>query len=121
MTQLDVLTDLFGRLSTIPEVTAIYDSIAPNGAESPYIVISSVNTYDGRLMNNTEKRLSITLNIWSSYKGKKEVNTISNKIYQVLETDYDLVSEQYLIDPVSNWSRAILNYEYFYQSDGRDK
>lgn len=121
MNQIDVLTDLYGRLSTIPEITAVYDSVVPANAQSPYIVISSVNKYDGRLINNTEKRLTILLNVWSSYKGKKQVSQISDKIYQLLEIDYDLVNEQYIIDPVSNWSRAILNYEFFYQSDGRDK
>ena len=121
MTQIDVLTDLYGRLSTIPELTAIYDSMAPANAVGPYIVIASTNIYDGRLLNNTEKRLSITLNVWSSYKGFKECYQISSKIYKILETDFDLVSAQFVVDPNSEWRRAIITYEYFYQSDDRNK
>ena len=121
MSQIDVMTDLYNRLKTITGVSNVYDSIAPSNATSPYIVISSSSKYDGRLLNNTEKRLSITINVWSSYKGKKEIYTISNAIYELLETDYDFISEQTLIDPISNWSRAILTYEYFYESNGGNK
>ena len=118
MTQFDVLTDLYTRLKSIEGINDVYDSIAPTNALMPYIVISSSFKYDGRLLNNTEKRLSIQINVWTNYKGKKEAYRISNNIYDVLETDYDFVSEQVLIDPTTNSGRAILNYDYFYESNG---
>ena len=121
MTELEVMQDLYTKLRTITGISNVYDSIPPSNATSPYIVISTSSQYDGRLLNNTEKRISITINVWSSYKGKKEVYNISRSIYDVLEIDYDFISEQVLIDPISNWSRAILTYEYFYESNGGNK
>lgn len=116
MTQVEALSDLYTRLNSIPEFTAVYDSIAPTSSTSPYAVITSTYIRDGRLLNNTEKYLQVNINVWSSYKGKKEVIRLSDKIYDVLETDFDLENQQFILDP-SGWSRAILTYSIYIEEE----
>ena len=121
MTELDVMADLYSRLNTVPNIVGVFDSKAPANTAMPYIVISSSSKYDGRLLNNTEKRLNIQISVYTSYKGKKQAYQISQAIYNVLEIDYDFISEQVLIDPITEGGRAILTYEYYYESSGGNK
>lgn len=50
----------------------VYDHV-PQGAAYPYVVIESVRGNDADFINARKERKTVTLSVWSTYRGQKEV------------------------------------------------
>lgn len=69
-------------------ITGVYDDV-PEGTGFPYVVIG-----DDTAINIGSKTVdalehTLTLHVWSQYRGRKEVKEIMSRVYEVLH-DYSL-------------------------------
>lgn len=53
----------------------VYDHV-PQGSAYPYVVIESVTGNDADFINARKERKTVTLSVWSTYRGQKEVITL---------------------------------------------
>lgn len=98
---------LTGNSSLMAMIRGVYDSVpqatdAGSGSSFPYITIGedTVNEWD----TDTElgADLSITIHVWSRYRGRKETKQIQGAIYSILHranlavTGYNLVGIDWL-------------------------
>ena len=64
-------------------ITGVYDDV-PEGATYPYVVIgeqTAVN-FGSKTLDGLE--YTLTIHVWSQYRGRKEAKEIMEKIYDVL-------------------------------------
>ena len=95
MTLQELYEDLYARLSENEELTEIMGEgkildYMPDDSDAilePYVVIADTNEIEGRLMNDTDRQVTIRLHIWSDYEGRIEVIQIEQAIEKALETE----------------------------------
>lgn len=68
----------------LPEVS-IYDDV-PETADTPYIVIGEDSVSDGGAKVCEVDEVTVTISVFSSYKGMKEVKELSSRIAEALKT-----------------------------------
>ena len=68
----------------LPEVS-IYDDV-PETADTPYIVIGEDSVSDGGAKVCEVDEVAVTISVFSSYKGMKEVKELSSRIAEALKT-----------------------------------
>lgn len=83
-----IYSRLTGDATLMGLVEGIYDDV-PQDTDYPYVVIGEETT-----LNNGSKTLdglehTLTLHVWSRYRGLKETKQIMERIYALLHT-YDL-------------------------------
>ena len=64
-------------------ITAVYDHV-PQDAVFPYVVIGSDTLIDWDTDNSTGFEATLTLHVWSRYRGLKECKDIQGLIYSAL-------------------------------------
>ena len=64
-------------------ITGIYDMPQDN-AISPYIQVGATQEVNNELLDNAGAEITTTFDIWSSYKGRKEIMQIRDKIINAL-------------------------------------
>lgn len=74
---------LSGSTGLMAVCRGVYDD-PPADAASPYVVVGDTHVVEGRLLDLTEDELYIRLHIWSRYKGRREVVSISGLLRQSL-------------------------------------
>lgn len=99
-----VFDRLSGQLST-----PVYDNV-PKNASFPYVVIGEDTHVPFDTDDSLGSESTVTIHVWSRYRGKKEAKQIQGEIYdaltrQELELDgYDLITIEFeysdvLLDP----------------------
>lgn len=68
----------------LPEVS-IYDDV-PETADTSYIVIGEDSVSDGGAKVCEVDEVTVTISVFSSYKGMKEVKELSSRIAEALKT-----------------------------------
>lgn len=68
----------------LPEVS-IYDDV-PETADTPYIVIGEDSVSDGGAKVCEVDEVAVTISVFSSYKGMKEVKELTSRIVEALKT-----------------------------------
>ena len=63
---------------------SVYDGIAPQNAAKPYVTISQQDSAPRDFLNDRMDDRLITLTVWSTYAGSKEVHEIVTAIYGAL-------------------------------------
>ena len=69
-------------LQSAPAVP-VYDDV-PAGAAEPYVVIGDMTAIPGDTVADRDENVTLTLHIWSVYRGRKEVREITGRIKTAL-------------------------------------
>lgn len=75
---------IYSVLSDIPEIT-VYDSV-PETANMPYIKIGDFSITDEGTKTEHIDRHTVDIEVFSQYKGKKQIEEITDSVYQILSS-----------------------------------
>ena len=56
----------------------------PPPASGPYVVIGDFTMDEGRLLNDSERVVYVTIHLWSSYKGMKEIIQMEQAVEEAM-------------------------------------
>ncbi|PEN61616.1 DUF3168 domain-containing protein [Bacillus wiedmannii] len=108
----EVQQKVYSRLDSDKElkkmVRGIFDYV-PEKTKTPYVTFGHIlSSSDGSKTDNGEK-ITVTLDIWSESKGRKEAVSIVNRIEKILEADVQLDTAFLITQKVTNrevWEEA---------------
>lgn len=113
---------VFGRLSGYSGMPTVYDDVpdAPSNQELPdsyfpYVVVGEDTHAEWDTDDSTGAESTITLHVWSRYKGKKQAKDVQALIYEALHR-YDL--------DVEGFHLVTIEFEYsdvFLDADGKTR
>lgn len=92
-------------------ITNIFDDV-PSGTPYPYIVVGDSTQVNISTKTVDIQEYTITLHIWSEYRGKAEVKQIMDQIYTTLHDNAITVTGATLVDIKQEFE------ETFVESDG---
>lgn len=88
--------------------TPVYDFVSDK-AKLPYVTLGAFTSRDIGTKTDDMSHVTLTINIWTSYRGKYEINAIAEKIISILmSTQVDLESEDFYVT-----MQAVNMYEAF--------
>ena len=71
------------KLDSLVGNNQIYD-IVPLDSSYPYVVIGNINTNNEGTATLDGNEYLVDIDVWSRYRGKKEISEISERIYNLL-------------------------------------
>lgn len=77
---------------TANEVVPVYDYV-PETAKPPFMTLGAFNCKEAGTKYEDIVEVTVQLNIWSTYKGKFEINSIANRVISLLQTKQIDLSE----------------------------
>ena len=81
---------------TANEVVPVYDYV-PETARPPFMTIGAFNCKEAGTKYEDMVEVTVQINIWSTYKGKFEINSIANRVIVLLQTkQIDLIEDEVL-------------------------
>lgn len=81
---------------TVNEKVPVYDYV-PETAKPPFMTIGSFNCKEAGTKYEDMTEVTVQINIWSTYKGKFEINSIANRVIVLLQTkQIDLSEDEFL-------------------------
>lgn len=97
--------------NTIP---AIYDNVpqavdSGNDSVFPYVTIGDDTMIDWDTDTSQGKEATLTLHVWSRYRGRKEVKEIQGAIYDVLHLSNLIISGYHSVLMLSEYSETLLD------------
>lgn len=110
-----IFEQLYVALSGIEGVTGVFDSQAPADQEGPYIVIGHNQELEGRLLDDSERKMYVTLHIWSSYGGRAETVRLFERVESAMPSDYCFDDAQIMKDDESGWQHGVLIYRVYFK------
>jgi hypothetical protein len=113
--ELELHQSIYQRLTGYPGMPAVYDAVPEANAMFPYVVVGE----DTHIPFDTDEasgaESTVTLHVWSRYRGSKEAKEIQALIYQALHR-YELSLPSYhLVSIEFEYSDVILD------SDGKTR
>ena len=107
--------EIFAVLSGIEALTGVFDGQAPDGQPGPYAVIGQTQELQGRLLNDSERKLYTDIHIWSSYQGKAEILAILDAIESAMPENYLFEDCQVIKDDASGWQHGVLTWRVYFE------
>ena len=81
---------------TANEVVPVYGYV-PETARPPFMTIGAFNCKEAGTKYEDMVEVTVQINIWSTYKGKFEINSIANRVIVLLQTkQIDLIEDEFL-------------------------
>lgn len=78
------------------ETVPVYDYV-PETAKPPFITLGAFNCKEAGTKYEDIVEVTLQLNIWSTYKGKFEINSIANRVIVLLQTkQIDLSADDFV-------------------------
>jgi len=74
------------------EKVPVYDYV-PETAKLPFMTLGAFNCKEAGTKYEDIVEVTVQLNIWSTYKGKFEINSIANRVISLLQTKQIDLSE----------------------------
>src|SRR5690606_12670206 len=96
-------TAVHNRLSGYAGMPDVYDDVPQSSSSFPYVVIGEDTHIPWATDDSVGAETTVTLHVWSRYKGKKEAKDIQALIYQALNR-YEL--------SVDGYELVTLEFEY---------
>ena len=75
----------------------VYDDV-PEGSNAPYIVIGEETAIDAATKDKDANEHTLTLHIWSEYRGRYEIKTLMQEVYEKLHNTAITVSGASLVN-----------------------
>lgn len=99
-----IYTRLSGDATLVTTLgAAVYDDV-PDSAAFPYVTIGEITEGPNDTMGRTGRDLTVTVHMWSQYKGMKQVKQIQNRV--------DALLDRWAVT-VSGWSATHMVQEFF--------
>lgn len=86
---LNSVTEALYKLLSESQDTPVYDDLPTYDVVLPYITLGDFTSKPSDSKDDTVVEVTMTINVWSDYEGRKEVNTIINDIIAILNS-YEL-------------------------------
>jgi hypothetical protein len=112
MNSLEIQQAIYNRLAGIYELGATVYDHAPQDEEFPYVTIGEGTATQWDTDDSLGSEETVTIHVWSRYRGRKEVKEIQAEIYDALHR-YEL--------PVTGSHTVTVEWEYadtFLDPDG---
>lgn len=91
---------------------SVYDYV-PADAKLPFVTLGAINVEDKSTKADDLTHLSIQIHIWSNYKGRYEINSLAEKIINLLaESQLDLSADGFYVN-----AQGIDFYESYPEED----
>lgn len=110
-----IFEQLYAALSGVPGLTGVFDGQAPADQAGPYIVIGHNQELEGRLLDDSERKMYVTLHIWSSYGGRAETVRLWGLVESAMPPDYCFDDAQVMKDDASGWQHGVLTYRVYFE------
>jgi hypothetical protein len=110
MNQVEIQAAIFNTLKTSLGIP-VYDNV-PQASAYPYVVIGNDTSIPFDTDNSIGSESTLTIHVWSQYRGKMEVKEILQEIYDQLNRANIAVSDCHLIECIAEFQ------ETFLESDG---
>lgn len=94
---------IYTRLSGYPGMPDVYDAVPEESAKFPYVVVGEDTHIPFDTDDSSGAESTVTLHVWSQYRGSKEAKDIQGLIYQALHR-YEL--------PVNGYQLVTIDFEY---------
>lgn len=102
-----IYSALTGDSTLMSAVTGVYDDVpqsadAGSGAAFPYVTIGEATHTEWDTDTELGSDVTVTIHVWSRYRGRKEVKDIQGQIYSLLHranlavTGYNLVGVDWI-------------------------
>lgn len=109
-----VLQQITDALATLEGLTGVFDEQAPADQPSPYAVLGAVQELPGRLIADSERKLYVTLHLWSDYHGKVELLGLVDAIETALPNNFCFDDFQLLRDEASGWEHLVMTLRVYF-------
>ena len=109
-----ILQQIADALRSVEELTGVFDEQAPADQPSPYAVLGAVQELPGRLLADTERKLFVTLHLWSEYQGKVELLRLADAVEQALPFNFCFDDFQLLKDEASGWEHLAMTLRVYF-------
>ena len=110
-----IFEQLYAALSGVEGLTGGFDGQVPADQPGPYVVIGHNQELEGRLLDDSERKMYVTLHIWSSYGGRAEIVRLWSLIEAAVPQDYCFDDAQVMKDDDSGWQHGVLTYRVFFE------
>tara|TARA_R100000995_G_scaffold61426_1_gene31321 strand:+ start:1521 stop:1928 length:408 start_codon:yes stop_codon:yes gene_type:complete len=111
----DLQTILYSTLngdSTLDGIVGnnkIFDNV-PQDTGYPYVVIGNINVINRGTKNLDGNEYNIDIDVWSEYRGKKEISNAMERIYELLhDTTYSVSGADMVVSQVRNTITLVEN------------
>lgn len=101
-------TAVHNRLSGYPGMPDVHDDVDPDAA-FPYVVIGEDTHIPWDTDDSVGAESTVTLHVWSRYRGKKEAKDIQGLIYEALNRHELSVDGYHLVTLEFEYSDVILD------------
>ena len=110
-----IFEQLYAAVNGVPGLTGVFDSQAPADQAGPYLVIGQSQELRGRLIDDSERKMYVTLHIWSSYGGRAEIVRLCGLAQSAMPPDYCFDDAQVMKDDASGWQHGVLTYRVYFE------
>ena len=111
----DLQTILFSTLngdSTLDGIVGnnkIFDNV-PQDTAYPYVVIGNINAINRGTKTLDGNEYNVDIDVWSTYRGKKEISDTMERIYELLhEASYSVSGADMVVSQVTNTITLVEN------------
>tara|TARA_R100001510_G_C7449952_1_gene75296 strand:- start:74 stop:481 length:408 start_codon:yes stop_codon:yes gene_type:complete len=111
----DLQTILYSTLngdSTLDGIVGnnrIFDNV-PQDTDYPYVVIGNINVINRGTKSLDGNEYNVDIDVWSTYRGKKEISEAMERIYELLhDTTYTVSGANMVISQVRNTITLVEN------------
>tara|TARA_R100000388_G_scaffold4672_1_gene4965 strand:- start:535 stop:942 length:408 start_codon:yes stop_codon:yes gene_type:complete len=111
----DLQTILYSTLngdSTLDGIVGnnrIFDNV-PQDTDYPYVVIGNINVINRGTKSLDGNEYNVDIDVWSTYRGKKEISDAMERIYELLhDTTYTVSGANMVISQVRNTITLVEN------------
>ena len=111
----DLQTILFSTLngdSTLDGIVGdnkIFDNV-PEDTAYPYVVIGNINAINRGTKTLDGNEYNVDIDVWSTYRGKKEISDTMERIYELLhEASYSVSGADMVVSQVTNTITLVEN------------
>ena len=87
----------------------IFDNV-PQDTDYPYVVIGNINVINRGTKSLDGNEYNVDIDVWSTYRGKKEISEAMERIYELLhDTTYTVSGANMVISQVRNTITLVEN------------
>lgn len=94
-------------------ITGVYDYHPEQYDPGPYITFSNAQIQEGRLLNDSERRVLLSIDVWAPGEGRKQLIEIMDLVQAALPAVFLFEDSIVLFDEDSKWWHGVLEYRIY--------
>lgn len=113
----DIYRNLYSSLTEnaplMAAVTGVYDYHPNQANEGPYVAFSTTQILEGRLLDDSERQVLITIDVWAPGSGRKKLIEIMDLVQAAIPAAFVFEGSMVLPDDESGWWHGVLEYRIY--------